>query len=194
MNIVLLGLFGSGKSTLAQELSKKLDMQIVSSSMTKEYIASKKDGYEAIQRYKSAGKELPEIYAEKIFLDRYSDVKDGLIIDNVYTIQRLQTVLKHLNIDNYIYLDVDVETAINRVRKRGREDFNEDFIKGRLHLFNKNIDLIKKLLGDKLKTYDANVPVKELHEQIFTDMNIKGNNKLRKTVKPNATKFSVSKS
>lgn len=172
MNIALFGLFGSGKSTLAAELAKKFNMQIVSSDLLKEYVADKQEGYRQIQAHKDSDKTkyLPESYFEKAFIYKYGNLKDGLIIDNIYTVQRLQTILKHLWIDKYILLDVALENAIQRAHKRGREDFNEIFLQNRLHAFNENIEEIKKLLGDKLDIYNANMPVKELHEQIFKNL------------------------
>jgi thymidylate kinase len=64
-------------------------------------------------------------------------------------------------------LEIDEQTARKRTEERARADFGDEFFKRRSQAFFDGIVQFQKVLGDKLLTFDATLPIEKLHEQIF---------------------------
>jgi len=161
MNIVLIGLFGSGKSTLASVLADKFGLKIISSVQFCEYLDKHNHSYSR------KGGDRPPFEFFDSFIKEYCGGKTGFVFDNIYTMDGMRAVNETCKIDRYFHLDIDQETARARTIARGRDDVGEPFFQRRTQAFNENIVLFKKLLGDKLVTLDATLPMETLHAKVI---------------------------
>jgi len=174
MNIAIRGLFGSGKTTLAGALATKFDLTHFSSSNLKEYADLGKPGYKEIKKCMGVGVPIPRDIWFNILKDSIHNLKNnGLVIDNVMSAEFVKQVGKVMDINKWIYLKIDEDIAKQRVLSRARNDLSDEFLKNRLERFHSNTEEFEKVLGNKLLTFDATLPISVLHKQVFEAVSIK---------------------
>ncbi len=143
MVIVIDGVVGAGKSTLAQKISDKLGIPIYEElqnqttlNLLEEFYKDKKrwaftlqihflnERFKMIKEiHKNGGGILDRsIFGDRIFASMLNE--DGYMTDDEFSTYStlLDNMLEHSkNPSLLVYIDCDLETAMSRIRKRGRE-------------------------------------------------------------------------
>ena len=172
MNVVLIGSAGSGKTSIVAEFEKCFISPISTSGMLREYAATKKSGSEIITECMRRGIDIPRYLFEKALKYKIASIdKNSFIMDGIYGVEQLHTVLRHLKVDKYIYLEVSKKVAEDRVRKRAREDYNEEFLTNRMESFYYEIEDIKNRIGDSLHIIDASLPKETVMAKVYDILN-----------------------
>jgi len=159
LNIALVGRAGSGKSTLAKKIAKEFDLVVIDSSMLKEYITNKKDGYEQMQKTMQCGGQVDEELLKKALAIKVASNTSckGFIWDNLYTIEGYNIAKEYFPINIAFYLEIDEQSANERLHDRCRNDFNKEFIQNRTKVFEENLPKLKEALGARLYTIAATI-------------------------------------
>lgn len=146
MRIVLFGAPGSGKGTQAEKLVHAHGVpQIATGDLLRAAVTA---GNELGQKAKVA-MDAGELVADDVVIgmirDRLnaSDTENGFILDGFPRSQAQAEALDELlsalgrPLQRVIHLDVDNEEIVQRLLARGRADDNEDTIRNRLDVFNR---------------------------------------------------------
>ena len=142
MNIVLLGAPGAGKDTLAEKFRSQYNYQILNTGALyrKEYDAKTDFGIEAHTHWGN-GNLGPNDITNELMRRTLSDLEDkSHIVFNGYprTVDQAEFINKISQVHLVFDLMVSEENAVKRLLGRGRSDDNEDIIKNRFRVYNKN--------------------------------------------------------
>jgi deoxyadenosine/deoxycytidine kinase len=141
--IVIDGVVGAGKSTLAQKVSEKLGIPIyeelqnqTTMNLLEEFYKDKKrwsftlqvhflnERFKMIKQINKNGGGILDrsIFGDRIFASMLNE--DGYMTDDEFSTYStlLDNMLEHSQNPNLlIYIDCDIETAMSRIKKRGRD-------------------------------------------------------------------------
>ena len=127
MILIMLGAPGTGKGTVAEILSRRLNIpQISSGDIFRKAIAEKTPLGVEVEGYLAKGQLVPDELTIRVIEERLgqNDVKNGYILDgyprNINQAIIYDNFLKENEIEEQvvIFLDIDKETAINRMKSR----------------------------------------------------------------------------
>lgn len=142
MNIIFLGAPGSGKGTQAAALIAKHHLTHLSTGdMLRAEIAAQSELGLAAKKIMDAGELVSDDIVIGMIAKRLSAA--GALFDGFpRTIAQAEALDKLLaansqQIDHAVFLDVDNEEIVQRMLARGRDDDNEDTIRNRLAVFEK---------------------------------------------------------
>lgn len=154
LNVIFLGLSGSGKGTQVEMLKQRLlDRQKTYVSSTGALLRELKDADTAaghrLKKILEDGGLVPSIVAVSAWLHAISwNVKDdeGIFFEGsprkVWEAEIMDEFLHFLERDQHtqvIYIFLSPEEAIERLKKRGREDDTEEAIRARIAFFHKDV-------------------------------------------------------
>ncbi len=175
MHVIILGAPGSGKGTQSAEIVKQFELQHLSTGdMLRAEISQGTELGLAAKSVIDKG----ELVSDKIILGMVAEqIKNntkGMLFDGfprtIAQAEGLDKLLKGLEseITHVVQLDVDNEELVTRMLDRGREDDNEETIRNRLEVFNRQtaplIDYYRE--QNKLSTVLGNGSVKEIFARI----------------------------
>ncbi|EJW03532.1 hypothetical protein EDEG_02153 [Edhazardia aedis USNM 41457] len=171
MKLVIIGAPGSGKGTQAKLLSKRYNLKHISTGDLLREETSKNTALgNKIKKIISKGDFVSDDLMWQILEPH---LKKDFILDgyprNLSQIPRIDN-----KIDFVLYLDVDYNKCAERIlsRKENRSDDNEDVIKHRIHVYEKEtfpiINHFKK--NEKLVVIDGNVDVDSIFNNIKKKM------------------------
>jgi adenylate kinase len=180
--IVLLGPPGAGKGTLAEKMVKRNGFQHLS---TGEMIRKSDD--KELKDLISQGKFVPDKIMIKLLKDKLStmDFEKGLILDGfprtLDQAKKLDSILGKMGVglSNAIYLNINSDTAKERLAKRAEEqdredDKDEETIKQRFKEFREKtvpiIDFYRK--SRKLKDIKSGVPQEEVYKRVVSSLGL----------------------
>lgn len=173
MNLIIAGMQGSGKGTHAKKLAKELKITHISFGDTLKKCL--KDDPELVSPYTIENYNNGELAPDEILFkvaDKYiteAENKGGFILDGFpRTKPQMDYLLENWTIDKCLYLDITKQTAIKRLKKRGRSDDTESGIRRRLDQFN-NITkpiFIEMDINKQLTKVDANPSAKAVYAHI----------------------------
>jgi adenylate kinase len=170
MNLMIAGIQGSGKGTHASTLAEIFSLKHVSfGDAIKECLVNDTAlvyPY-TLDKYNN-GELAPDDVLFKV-ADKYLS-QNGFILDGFPRTQgQMDYVLNNFKIDHCIYLELEEETAISRLKERGRSDDTDESIKRRLTQFNQITKPIFKVLEDRgiMTRVDANGTREEVFNNII---------------------------
>jgi adenylate kinase len=177
MILVILGCPGSGKGTQSEILSNNLDIPHL--NMGKEFRNEIEKGSEwgmIAKDYVNKGELVPDEFTNRFLKELLSDskYKKGCIFDGfprtIIQAEELDNVLFNQNkgIDCVVNLDLDYDTAKERLLKRGRKDDSEDIINDRIKVYEEETEpLIEHYKGKNLlKSVDCDGTEEEINKKI----------------------------
>ena len=173
MNVILLGAPGSGKGTQSAFLVEKYGLTHLSTGdlLRAEIAAASKLGLKA-KAIMDAGELVSDDIVIGMIAKRLND-KGALFDGFPRTIAQAEALDKLLaekgqKIDMAIELQVDDEEIVKRLLARGRSDDNEETIRNRLAVFNKQTAPLIKYYRDqgKLKSVHGQGVLEEISQRI----------------------------
>lgn len=170
MNLIIAGIQGSGKGTHAASLAEIFKIKHISfGDAIKECLnndASLVYPY-TLEKYNN-GELAPDDVLFKV-ADKYL-TDGGFILDGFPRTQgQMDYILDNFKIDHCIYLELDEEVAVERMKSRGRSDDSDDGIKRRLTQFHERTEPIFKVLEDRgiMTRVNSNLPKDETFAEII---------------------------
>lgn len=148
--MLIVGPPGAGKGTQAKKISEDLGIVAISTGdIFRENIKGQTELGKEAQQYVDAGELVPDSLTNRLVEDRLSweDAKDGFLLDgyprNRTQVEAFDGIIGRLGVELDVVLELtaDREELIARLVKRaeidGRTDDNEDVIRHRLEVFEK---------------------------------------------------------
>lgn len=150
MNLMIAGIQGSGKGTHAATLAKIFKLKHISFGDTiKECLTNNPSliyPY-TLEKYNN-GELAPDEVLFKV-ADTYL-TEGNFILDGFPRTQgQMDYILDHFEIDHCIYLELEEDVAIERLKSRGRSDDSVEGIKRRLIQFHEHTEPIFKIFEDR---------------------------------------------
>ena len=187
MNIVLFGPPGAGKGTQSKYLVKKLNcFQISTGDLLRDEINKNSEIGKAIINDMSDGKFVSDDIVNKLIENLVSDPqkKNKLIFDgyprSLSQAKNLEVLLKNSNqnIDLILFLNVDKETILKRLKKRkieeNRSDDNSDTIIRRYETYMKTTQPVLNFYSKNpnFKEIDGRLEIDEITRKIDNFINV----------------------
>ena len=175
MRIILIGAPGSGKSVVAKELSKSLNIPIISIGQKIRELAESGSGSdaEAARAALEKGELVPDELAMKILKERLDseDTQRGFLIDGMpRTINEARLMGGMFSINKVFHLKVEPSLAFERLLRRGRSDDKPNLIQRRLDLYREHITGILSFyrnMGILLET-DASSSIQDAAHEVMS--------------------------
>lgn len=171
--LVIIGMPGSGKDTQIEYLSKRRKLTVIRIG---DLVRSKAKIDPQIEADLEAGNLVKndivnELVADAIKLARDSEylISDGFPRDLEQAKWLEEFVARHdCKIDKVLLLDIDDQTALNRLRKRGRDDDDEATILHRLEVFHAKTDPVLDYYRAKkrLSVVDGSLAPRKVADEI----------------------------
>ncbi len=177
MFLILFGAPGVGKGTQAQKISKEYNIpQISTGDMLRAAVASGTEMGKKAKKLMDAG----ELVADNVILGIIEerilgpDCKNGFILDGfprtIPQAEGLTHLLKKHNLPDFKCVEIRVpdEVIVKRLLMRGRADDNEETIRKRLVIYNKQTAPVKEYY-QKLNSFssiDGNQPIEKVYEDL----------------------------
>ena len=104
----------------------------------------------------------------------HSNTSDGKFEDKLISkeVKDIKYAIDFLEKNDYdikvLYLKVNLEELISRIKKRNRPDDNIEIFKKRMEIFNSEKDVILGMFKDKVIEISGNGTIEEIGKQIFT--------------------------
>ncbi len=187
MNIILFGPPGAGKGTQSKYLVKKLKAyQISTGDLLREEINKNSDIGNAIINDMTDGKFISDDIVNKLIENLVSDPqkKNKLIFDgyprSLSQAKNLEELLKNSNqsIDLILFLNVDKETILKRLKKRKIiENRSDDDTNTIIRRYEKYMETTKPVLNfysknPNFKEIDGGLEIEEITRKIDTFINV----------------------
>ena len=187
MNIILFGPPGAGKGTQSKYLIQKLNsFQISTGDLLRDEIKNNSDIGKAIIDDMNHGKFVSDEVVNKLIANHVNDPqkKDKLIFDgyprSLSQAKNLDLILKDSNqkIDLILFLNVDKETILKRLKKRKiiekRSDDDFDIILKRYDTYMETTQPVLNFYSDNpnFKEIDGNMDIDEITRKIDTFINV----------------------
>ena len=187
MNIILFGPPGAGKGTQSKYLANKLKaFQISTGDLLREEIKKNSDIGNAIINDMTDGKFISDDIVNKLIENLVSDPqkKNKLIFDgyprSLSQAKNLEELLKNSNqsIDLILFLNVDKETILKRLKKRKIiENRSDDDTNTIIRRYEKYMETTKPVLNfysknPNFKEIDGGLEIEEITRKIDTFINV----------------------
>ncbi len=187
MNIILFGPPGAGKGTQSKYLVNKLKaFQISTGDLLREEIKKNSDIGKAITNDMKNGKFISDDIVNKLIENLISDPqkKNKFIFDgyprSLTQAKNLEMLLKNSNqsIDLILFLNVDKETILKRIKKRkiieNRSDDNSDTIVRRYEKYMETTQPVLNFYSENpnFKEIDGGLEIEEITRKIDTFINV----------------------
>lgn len=176
MRLVILGPPGAGKGTQAELLSEALGIPHISTGDLFRANISQGTavGVEA-KRYLDAGDLVPSEITVDMVRARVAepDASKGFILDgfprSTEQADALKDILAKLDakLDNVLSFVVDTDVVVERMLARGRADDNEETIRNRMAVYERETAPLLAYYGDQVTTIDAVGDVAEVHQRVL---------------------------
>ncbi len=144
MHVIILGAPGSGKGTQSAEITKRFSLKHLSTGdMLRAEINSGSELGLAAKAVMDEGNLVSDDIILGMVAEQLKNSEKGMLFDGFpRTIAQAEGLDKLLaeeksEISHVIELDIDTEEIVERMLARGRDDDNEDTIRNRLAVFNK---------------------------------------------------------
>lgn len=122
MKIVMIGMQGCGKGTQAQKISRKYNIPHISTGdMFREAMSKETPMGLIAKEYVNNGKLVPDEITTNLVRERIAqpDCVNGFILDGYpRNLSQLQDYYKDNSFDYAVFMDVDEEVVINRIKSR----------------------------------------------------------------------------
>ncbi len=159
--IVIFGSPGSGKGTQAVMIAKELDLKKISlGDILREEVKKGSELGEKVKSYMEKGLLVPDDLVSQVIEENIAQT--GFILDgyprNLDQAKNLEAILKkkNLEIDIFLYLQVNQETIIERLTKRGRGDDDPEVIAKRWEVFINECNQILEFYRNNGKLMEVN--------------------------------------
>jgi len=187
VNIILFGPPGAGKGTQSKYLVNKLKaFQISTGDLLREEIKKNSDIGKAITNDMKNGKFISDDIVNKLIENLISDPqkKNKFIFDgyprSLTQAKNLEMLLKNSNqsIDLILFLNVDKETILKRIKKRkiieNRSDDNSDTIVRRYEKYMETTQPVLNFYSENpnFKEIDGGLEIEEITRKIDTFINV----------------------
>ena len=187
MNIILFGPPGAGKGTQSKYLVNKLNaFQISTGDLLREEIKKNSDIGKAITNDMKNGKFISDEIVNKLIEDLVSDPdkKNKLIFDgyprSLSQAKNLEKLLKNSNqsIDLILFLNVDKETIVRRLKKRkiieNRSDDDTDIIVRRYEKYMETTQPVLNFYSENpnFKEINGGLEINEITREIDAFINV----------------------
>ncbi len=187
MNIILFGPPGAGKGTQSKYLVNKLNaFQISTGDLLREEIKKNSDIGKAITNDMKNGKFISDDIVNKLIENLISDPqkKNKLIFDgyprSLSQAKNLEVLLKNSNqsIDLILFLNVDKETILKRLKKRkiieNRSDDDTQTIVSRYEKYMETTQPVLNFYSDNpnFKEIDGSLEIEEITRKIDAFINV----------------------
>ena len=187
MNIILFGPPGAGKGTQSKYLVNKLNaFQISTGDLLREEIKKNSDIGKEITNDMNSGKFISDDIVNKLIENLISDPekKNKLIFDgyprSLSQAKNLEVLLENTNqsIDLILFLNVDKETILKRIKKRkiieNRSDDNSDTIVRRYETYMETTEPVLKFYSQNpnFKEIDGSLEIEEITRKIDAFINV----------------------
>lgn len=183
-HLVFYGIQGSGKGTQAKLLEKDYNYVVFSTgNELREHVQKQTELGKKVEPIINAGIHVSDEIIVELVKEFYQNNPDKKIIfDGVIRNQnQCQTITEFFQEHNIqtkaVYLDLDKESAIQRIlsraEKEGREDDNIDSAKKRINLFfEKTLPVIQNYKDSEIITVNAKQSIEDVYSELKAKLNL----------------------
>lgn len=172
MRLLLIGAPASGKGTQGELLSKHFNIPSISAGqMLRDVMEENSQRGRIVKEHISVGKMAPVKITIDLIKERTNlpDCKNGFILDGFPRDLAQAKSINDVPIDKVIFLNLNEENMVERIKNRKRHDDNETTLKNRMKEFEERtmpvVEFYKK--QNKLITIDANKNIDEVFNSIL---------------------------
>ena len=183
-NLVFYGIQGSGKGTQAKLLEKDYNYVVFSTgNELRENVKNQTELGKKIEPIINSGQHVSDEIIVELVQDFYNKnqnkkiIFDG-VIRNINQYKTIQQFFDKNNIQTKaVYLDLDKESAIERIMERaekeGRQDDNIDSAKKRINLFyDLTMPVIQNYSPEEIVTVNAKQSIQEVYQELKEKLNL----------------------
>lgn len=171
MRILIVGPPGAGKGTQAAVLSKELGVPHISTGeLFREHVGAETELGRQVKEYLDSGGLVPDEVTNEMVRERLgeADCDNGFLLDGFpRTVKQAEVLAEMLRereceLDAVLQLDVPEEEVVQRLLARGRADDNDDIIRRRQQVYQKETAPLLDFYADRLINVPAVGPIENV--------------------------------
>ncbi|MDD9954138.1 MAG: adenylate kinase [Candidatus Woesearchaeota archaeon] len=168
MKLLIMGPQASGKGTQAALIAKEFGLKHISTGdLFRAEVAGETELGKQVKELLDAGQLVPDSLTNEI-AKKHIEAADGFILDGYPRTATQAAFLDTVTaIDKVLVLEVADETAMERIKGRGRSDDTEEALRNRLAQYHEQTKPLIEYYGEKVVRVDGEPGIEDVTKAIF---------------------------